>query len=31
VVFAFIYNGRNTSGARGVQLQLGDLLAGYRR
>lgn len=31
VVFSFIYNGRNTSGARGVQIQLGDLLASYTR
>jgi D-alanyl-D-alanine carboxypeptidase/D-alanyl-D-alanine-endopeptidase (penicillin-binding protein 4) len=29
VVFSFVYNGRNTSGARGVQEQLGNLLAGY--
>jgi D-alanyl-D-alanine carboxypeptidase/D-alanyl-D-alanine-endopeptidase (penicillin-binding protein 4) len=31
VAFAFIYNGRNTSGARGVQIQLGNLLAEYAR
>ncbi|HLL83649.1 MAG TPA: D-alanyl-D-alanine carboxypeptidase/D-alanyl-D-alanine-endopeptidase [Longimicrobium sp.] len=31
VAFAFIYNGRNTSGARGVQTNLGNLLATYRR
>jgi D-alanyl-D-alanine carboxypeptidase/D-alanyl-D-alanine-endopeptidase (penicillin-binding protein 4) len=31
VAFAFIYNGRNTSGARGVQTALGNLLASYRR
>ncbi|HEX8210712.1 MAG TPA: D-alanyl-D-alanine carboxypeptidase/D-alanyl-D-alanine-endopeptidase [Longimicrobium sp.] len=31
VAFAFIYNGRNTSGARGVQTNLGNLLASYRR
>ena len=31
VAFAFIYNGRNTSGARGVQTALGNLLATYRR
>ncbi|HEY0015434.1 MAG TPA: D-alanyl-D-alanine carboxypeptidase/D-alanyl-D-alanine-endopeptidase [Longimicrobium sp.] len=31
VVFSFLYNGRNTSGARGVQTNLGNLLAGYRR
>jgi D-alanyl-D-alanine carboxypeptidase/D-alanyl-D-alanine-endopeptidase (penicillin-binding protein 4) len=29
VAFSFLYNGRNTSGARGVQLQLGNLLAEY--
>ncbi len=29
VVFSFIYNGNNTSGARGVQQNLGNLLAGY--
>ncbi|HEU0052604.1 MAG TPA: D-alanyl-D-alanine carboxypeptidase/D-alanyl-D-alanine-endopeptidase, partial [Longimicrobium sp.] len=29
IVFSFIYNGRNTSGARGVQMQLGNLLATY--
>ncbi|HEX5724835.1 MAG TPA: D-alanyl-D-alanine carboxypeptidase/D-alanyl-D-alanine-endopeptidase [Longimicrobiaceae bacterium] len=29
VIFSFIYNGRNTSGARGVQIQLGNLLAEY--
>ena len=31
VVFSLLYNGRNTSGARGVQTQLGTLLASYRR
>jgi D-alanyl-D-alanine carboxypeptidase/D-alanyl-D-alanine-endopeptidase (penicillin-binding protein 4) len=31
VVFSFLYNGRNTSGARGVQVNLGNLLAGYTR
>lgn len=31
VAFAFIYNGRNTGGARGVQVQLGELLAAYTR
>ena len=31
VAFSFIYNGRNTSGARGVQTSLGNLLASYRR
>ncbi|HEX6373406.1 MAG TPA: D-alanyl-D-alanine carboxypeptidase/D-alanyl-D-alanine-endopeptidase [Longimicrobium sp.] len=31
VVFSFLYNGRNTSGARGVQTNLGNLLAGYTR
>jgi D-alanyl-D-alanine carboxypeptidase/D-alanyl-D-alanine-endopeptidase (penicillin-binding protein 4) len=31
VAFAFIYNGRNTSGARGVQIQLGNLLAEFAR
>jgi D-alanyl-D-alanine carboxypeptidase/D-alanyl-D-alanine-endopeptidase (penicillin-binding protein 4) len=31
VVFSFLYNGRNTSGARGVQQNLGNLLAGYTR
>lgn len=31
VAFAFIYNGRNTSGARGVQTSLGNLLASHRR
>jgi serine-type D-Ala-D-Ala carboxypeptidase/endopeptidase (penicillin-binding protein 4) len=29
IVFSFIYNGRNTSGARGIQSQLGELLANY--
>lgn len=29
VVFSILYNGRNTSGARGAQNQLGALLAGY--
>ena len=31
IVFSFIYNGRNTGGARTVQSQLGDLLATYSR
>lgn len=31
VAFSFLYNGRNTSGARGVQTQLGNLLAEYSR
>jgi serine-type D-Ala-D-Ala carboxypeptidase/endopeptidase (penicillin-binding protein 4) len=31
VVFSFLYNGRNTGGARGVQVNLGNLLAGYTR
>ncbi|HEX8361834.1 MAG TPA: D-alanyl-D-alanine carboxypeptidase/D-alanyl-D-alanine-endopeptidase [Longimicrobium sp.] len=31
IVFSMIYNGRNTSGARGVQVSLGNLMAGYRR
>lgn len=31
VVFSFLYNGRNTGGARGVQIQLGELLAGWSR
>ena len=31
VVFSFLYNGRNTGGARGVQQNLGNLLAGYTR
>ena len=31
VVFSFIYNGANTSGARGIQQQLGDLLAEWSR
>jgi D-alanyl-D-alanine carboxypeptidase/D-alanyl-D-alanine-endopeptidase (penicillin-binding protein 4) len=31
VVFSFLYNGRNTSGARGVQQNLGNLLATYTR
>lgn len=31
VVFSFLYNGRNTGGARGVQQNLGNLLATYRR
>jgi len=31
VVFSFLYNGRNTSGARGVQQNLGNLLASYKR
>ncbi|HEX2095633.1 MAG TPA: D-alanyl-D-alanine carboxypeptidase/D-alanyl-D-alanine-endopeptidase [Longimicrobiaceae bacterium] len=29
VAFSFLYNGRNTSGARGVQQQLGELIASY--
>lgn len=31
VVFSFLYNGRGTSGARGVQIELGNLIAGWRR
>jgi D-alanyl-D-alanine carboxypeptidase/D-alanyl-D-alanine-endopeptidase (penicillin-binding protein 4) len=31
VVFSFLYNGGGTSGARGVQIQLGELLAGWSR
>lgn len=31
VVFSFLYNGAGTSGARGVQIQLGELLAGWNR
>lgn len=31
VMFSFIYNGPNTSGARGVQERLGNLLAEYSR
>ncbi|HEX8693015.1 MAG TPA: D-alanyl-D-alanine carboxypeptidase/D-alanyl-D-alanine-endopeptidase [Longimicrobium sp.] len=31
VAFSFIYNGRNTSGSRGVQQNLGNLLATYSR
>ncbi|HEX8394003.1 MAG TPA: D-alanyl-D-alanine carboxypeptidase/D-alanyl-D-alanine-endopeptidase [Longimicrobium sp.] len=31
VAFSFIYNGRGTSGSRGVQIALGNLLATYRR
>ncbi|HET7230951.1 MAG TPA: D-alanyl-D-alanine carboxypeptidase/D-alanyl-D-alanine-endopeptidase [Longimicrobium sp.] len=31
VVFSFLYNGRNTSGARGVQQNLGNLIASYKR
>lgn len=31
VVFSMIYNGKGTSGARGVQQNLGNLLAGYTR
>jgi serine-type D-Ala-D-Ala carboxypeptidase/endopeptidase (penicillin-binding protein 4) len=31
VVFSFLYNGRNTGGARGVQTNLGNLLATYSR
>jgi D-alanyl-D-alanine carboxypeptidase/D-alanyl-D-alanine-endopeptidase (penicillin-binding protein 4) len=31
VVFSFLYNGRNTGGARGVQQNLGNLLASYTR
>lgn len=30
VVFSMLYNGKNTSGARGVQQNLGNLLASYR-
>jgi D-alanyl-D-alanine carboxypeptidase/D-alanyl-D-alanine-endopeptidase (penicillin-binding protein 4) len=29
IAFSFLYNGRNTSGARGVQTELGTLLANY--
>lgn len=29
IAFSLLYNGRNTSGARGVQQQLGNLLADY--
>lgn len=31
VAFSLMYNGRGTSGARGTQIQLGELLAGYSR
>ncbi|HEX6746224.1 MAG TPA: D-alanyl-D-alanine carboxypeptidase/D-alanyl-D-alanine-endopeptidase [Longimicrobium sp.] len=31
VVFSMIYNGKNTSGARGIQQNLGVLLANYKR
>lgn len=31
VAFSFLYNGAGTSGARGVQIQLGELLAGWSR
>jgi PBP4 family serine-type D-alanyl-D-alanine carboxypeptidase len=31
IVFSFLYNGRNTSGARGIQQQLGEMLAGFTR
>lgn len=31
IVFSFLYNGRNTGGARGVQEQLGNLLAEFSR
>jgi D-alanyl-D-alanine carboxypeptidase/D-alanyl-D-alanine-endopeptidase (penicillin-binding protein 4) len=31
VVFSMLYNGKNTSGARGIQQNLGVLLAGYKR
>jgi D-alanyl-D-alanine carboxypeptidase/D-alanyl-D-alanine-endopeptidase (penicillin-binding protein 4) len=31
VVFSFLYNGAGTSGARGVQQNLGNLLASYKR
>jgi serine-type D-Ala-D-Ala carboxypeptidase/endopeptidase (penicillin-binding protein 4) len=31
VVFSFLYNGGGTSGARGVQIQLGELIAGWTR
>jgi D-alanyl-D-alanine carboxypeptidase/D-alanyl-D-alanine-endopeptidase (penicillin-binding protein 4) len=31
IVFSFLYNGRNTSGARGIEQQLGDLLANFSR
>jgi D-alanyl-D-alanine carboxypeptidase/D-alanyl-D-alanine-endopeptidase (penicillin-binding protein 4) len=30
VVFSFLYNGKNTSGARGVDQTLGNLLAAYK-
>jgi D-alanyl-D-alanine carboxypeptidase/D-alanyl-D-alanine-endopeptidase (penicillin-binding protein 4) len=29
IAFSFLYNGRGTSAARGVQVELGDLLANY--
>jgi D-alanyl-D-alanine carboxypeptidase/D-alanyl-D-alanine-endopeptidase (penicillin-binding protein 4) len=29
IAFSFLYNGRNTSGARAVETELGNLLAGY--
>ena len=31
VVFSMLYNGKGTSGARGVQQNLGNLLASYKR
>jgi D-alanyl-D-alanine carboxypeptidase/D-alanyl-D-alanine-endopeptidase (penicillin-binding protein 4) len=31
VVFSMLYNGKGTSGARGVQQNLGVLLASYKR
>jgi D-alanyl-D-alanine carboxypeptidase/D-alanyl-D-alanine-endopeptidase (penicillin-binding protein 4) len=31
IVFSFLYNGRNTSGARNVQQQLGNMLAEFSR
>jgi len=31
VVFSMIYNGRNTGGSRGIQQNLGTLLASYTR
>jgi len=31
IVFSFLYNGRNTSGARGIQSKLGDMLADFSR
>jgi hypothetical protein len=31
VVFSMLYNGRNTSGARGIQSNLGTMLASFNR